>query len=47
MEPWALVDLGGRILTWADMTAKEARDANLELVIDGEPFTWYRLELIN
>jgi len=48
ISAWALVCvLSGRILTWADLSATEARDSNLELESDGELMEWLRLEFLN
>lgn len=46
ISAYALV-MGGRILTWLEMSATEARDANLELESDGERMEWLRLEFLN
>ena len=44
LQPYALVDIGGNILTWSDMSWTEARDSNLELESDGALIAWLRLE---
>lgn len=46
ISAYALVQ-GGKILTWLEMSATEARDANLELESDGERMEWLRLEFLN
>lgn len=47
LNEYALIDIGGNILTWNCMSVSEARDANLELESDGALLSWFRLEFVN